>query len=53
MPCIQGGELLAQSEIFQKQVAVRTKGAADQTEEESQRSGHAAVVAELTVCKYV
>jgi hypothetical protein len=50
MPLFQNGEMLAQDEVFKKQVPVGAHNANQESEEKSQRSGHELVVADRPLC---
>jgi hypothetical protein len=51
MPSFQNRELLAESQIFKKQIMARAHTASQNSEEESQLSGHGPVVSGETMCK--
>jgi hypothetical protein len=51
MPALQNSKLLPQSQVFKQQSATGEPNADEQSEEQSQQSEHAIVVAGNCVCK--
>jgi hypothetical protein len=51
MPSLQGSKLLAQGQVFEQQFATWENDTDEQSEEQSQQSEHAVVVAGNCVCK--